>query len=284
MKKLFISYRRQDSGPSARYIAAECTHRFGEKSVFIDTDSIRMGDKWGEKIIDALHEASIIIVIIGPNWLHAHDEHGRRRIDNESDWVRNEVLYGLSSRAKVIPLLVQGAKGMGHSSLPDALVELANIQNYEVSDAHWKRDMRSLFKVFEGHGLASIKKNAKYIYPAALDQTLCLTELEISQCLRELPEWEIKESTEESGEGVIDVKELCRNYMFSSFDDCMHFMMVASRAISKMEHHPRWENLWVNLNVSLSTWDIGSTLSYKDVRLAKYLDELFIAYKKASIY
>lgn len=281
MTTMFISYRRQDSGPSARYIAAECAHRFGGKSIFIDTDSIRMGDHWGDKINDALRDASILIAIIGPNWLRAHDEHGRRRIDNESDWVRNEVLHGLSSSAQVIPVLVQGARPMEKESLPDALVGLARIQNYEISDAHCKRDMQVLFKVLEGHGLSPLKRRVKNIYPAALDRSSSLTELEINQCLKELPDWELRESSEDGDSGTVELKELHRNYAFHSFDDCVHFMTTASRVISKMDHHPRWENLWINLNVYLTTWDIGSTLSYKDVRLAKYLDELFNNYKKS---
>jgi len=77
-------------------------------------------------------------------------------------------------------------------------------------------------------------------------------------------------------------RELTRTYVFQSFEDCIHFMSTAARHISFTDHHPRWENVWINLTVSLTTWDIGGKPTYKDVRMAKYLDELFIAYIKKS--
>ena len=36
--------------------------------------------------------------------------------------------------------------------------------------------------------------------------------------------------------------------------------------IDAMDHHPRWENLWRSLIVSLTTWDIGHEISDGDVR------------------
>ena len=78
------------------------------------------------------------------------------------------------------------------------------------------------------------------------------------------------------------MNELTKSYEFQTFEDCIHFMNSAARHISFIDHHPRWENVWINLIVSLTTWDIGGALTYKDIRLAKYLDEHFIAYKKKS--
>jgi hypothetical protein len=64
----------------------------GPQHVFIDTDSIRMGDDWPERIDNALASATILIPVIGPNWLKIADDYGRRRLDRADDWVCNGVL------------------------------------------------------------------------------------------------------------------------------------------------------------------------------------------------
>ncbi len=52
-------------------------------------------------------------------------------------------------------------------------------------------------------------------------------------------------------------------------------MSEASIYIEKVNHHPKWENLWINLVVHLSTWNIGYKVSALDFDLAFYLDSLF---------
>ncbi len=55
-------------------------------------------------------------------------------------------------------------------------------------------------------------------------------------------------------------------------------MVAASRYVHLTDHHPDWQNLWVSVKVWLSTWDIGHKPSFKDVRLAKYLENLYRDY------
>jgi pterin-4a-carbinolamine dehydratase len=71
---------------------------------------------------------------------------------------------------------------------------------------------------------------------------------------------------------------LVRTYIFVSFEDAMHFMQTASRYISRAEHHPEWENVWVSVRVWLTSWDIGHRPSLKDVALAEQLDKLYENY------
>lgn len=58
----FISYRRADSSASARWLAQTLARSFGARSVFIDTDAIRMADDWATRIADALAAATLLIV------------------------------------------------------------------------------------------------------------------------------------------------------------------------------------------------------------------------------
>lgn len=282
MSKVFISYRRQDSGTAARRIAAEFGARYGEGSVFIDTDSIRIGSHWAEDISNALRDASVIVAVIGPKWIYTHDEHGRRRIDNEDDWVRKEVLHGLMAGKYVVPLLVQGAPQLESVALPEPLRDLCGIQNYEISDKYWERDIQFLFSDLDGTGRLPVVVDSKLVYPARIDKSVALSNTEALAAIDPSAGWSLVTSKRSIGGQMKHASELTKTYQFQTFEDCIHFMSTAARHISYIDHHPRWENIWVNLIVSLTSWDIEGKITYKDIRLAKYLDELFITYRKPS--
>src|SRR5262249_5152060 len=82
---VFISYRRVDSSAAARWLAESIARTFGSERVFIDTESIRMGDDWPDRITRALASATIVLPVIGPTWLKVPDEHGQRRLDKARD-------------------------------------------------------------------------------------------------------------------------------------------------------------------------------------------------------
>lgn len=98
---------------------------------------------------------------------------------------------------------------------------------------------------------------------------------ELSAALSRLEGWEVV--TRQSAKGEPGT-ELHRSYRFSTFEDAMHFMLVASRYISKKDHHPDWRNSWVQVEVWLTTWDAGHQPSSRDEDLALYLDELYKSY------
>jgi hypothetical protein len=143
MPKVFISYRRQDSGAFARRLAETLSRTLGANQVFIDTDSIRVGQNWKNSIQTALDEASVLIAVIGPQWLRLQNEEGRRRIDLPDDWVRGEIAHALNRNKPIIPVLVSGTDPLKETALPDALAGLALAQAYSLADEYWKRDVRA---------------------------------------------------------------------------------------------------------------------------------------------
>ncbi len=70
-------------------------------------------------------------------------------------------------------------------------------------------------------------------------------------------------------------QELRRAYKFNSFEAAINFMHGSIETIDRMQHHPRWENQWKTVTVYLTTWDIGSRISAKDIELAKALDAAY---------
>lgn len=126
---VFISYRRSDARADARGLAHELSSRLGADHVFLDTESIEGGQDFPERIQEALDRARVVLVVIGSNWLRAADEWGVRRIDNEEDFVRREVIYALeTSGVTTIPILLDGGKMPPKDKLPAVISKLAERQ------------------------------------------------------------------------------------------------------------------------------------------------------------
>jgi pterin-4a-carbinolamine dehydratase len=100
-----------------------------------------------------------------------------------------------------------------------------------------------------------------------------LTDLELESALQALTEWTISVS-DIPGREPSKSTELYRQFEFASFEDALAFMGGAVQRLSKLEHHPRWENIWRTVSVWLTTWDIGQKPSALDLELARYFDEL----------
>jgi len=108
--KLFINYRREDTAPYAGRLYDRLIAHFGEDQVFIDIDQIEPGEDFVEVINRKVGTCDIAIVAIGPNWLRPIDASGKRRLDDEEDFVRMEFVAALQRHIRVIPVLVGGAQ------------------------------------------------------------------------------------------------------------------------------------------------------------------------------
>lgn len=280
MSKIFVSYRREDSGPIARRLADSLAHSFGPNAVFIDTDTIRSAQNWKNEIDKALQESSVLIAVIGPRWLLLQDKDGRRRIDNKNDWVRAEIRSSFEGPRSVLPVLVSGGTPPTTQALPESLQKLADIQAYVLDDKFWERDVQFLIKRLEDLGIPAgslDSTRADVPFPVPIDTSKELTDIELKEALTGLPSWKVVQRTLPSKPGRQSV-ELYRIFKFKSFEDAIHFMSTAARFVTNTGHHPDWQNVWVSVQVWLTTWDIGHRPTFKDVRLAEYLERLYSDY------
>ena len=93
-------------------MASELEQYFGADSVFFDETAAEPGAQWPSRIREALSAASVVVVVIGVHWLQARDgASGRRRIDAEEDWVREEILTALHRKSAdddihILPVLI----------------------------------------------------------------------------------------------------------------------------------------------------------------------------------
>jgi len=144
MTEVFISYRRKDSLYYARRIYDSIKAK-KNRALFIDTSSITPGKKWPNEIRRALSEAKIVLVIIGKNWLIAGlNEYGQRPIDDENDWVRQEILTAIKDKKYIIPVLVGGAEMPPAIALPQCIDILPQIQCSIILDSSFEKDIKKL--------------------------------------------------------------------------------------------------------------------------------------------
>ncbi len=67
---------------------------------------------------------------------------------------------------------------------------------------------------------------------------------------------------------------LHRRFTFGDFSEAFAFMTRVAIEAEKMNHHPKWTNVWNTVDVWLSTHDAGNTVTDKDRRLAQKIDAL----------
>jgi hypothetical protein len=141
--KIFISYRRQDSGANAIAIGQYLENEFGRENVFIDID-MHAGAKFPMVLEQRLAECMVMLVLIGPEWLNARDEQGHRRLDDSDDWVRLEIAHALKRDITVIPVLVNGAELPRKAELPGEILGLLDHQAASVTMAGFRDEMSGL--------------------------------------------------------------------------------------------------------------------------------------------
>lgn len=148
MVKVFISYRRSDSSAASDRIYRRLEHEFGRGNVFKDQDSIPIGTNFVRVLEDTLGECDALLVVIGPHWLSATDAAGRRRLDDENDFVRAEIEWGLRRNIHVVPVLVDGAAMPRRDELPPGIAEELPYRHAAVlgDGAAFDRDLERLVR------------------------------------------------------------------------------------------------------------------------------------------
>jgi hypothetical protein len=149
MSGIFISYRREDGATAARRLYERLVARFGAESVFIDVETIEVGDEFGQVIEEKVGFCDAVIAVIGPRWLTAGDPTGRRRLDDPRDWVRREIVAALRGGIKVFPVLVEGAALPRAGDLPRDLAKLGEHQALDLRAERFDRDLERLLAALE---------------------------------------------------------------------------------------------------------------------------------------
>lgn len=141
---IFISYRREDTGPHAGRLYDHLSNRFGEDRVFMDIDSIAVGTDFTGAIVEAVSGCAILLALIGRHWSAVTDVKGVRRIDYRQDWVRVEIETALQRNIRVVPVLVDGAALPPAADLPPSLRPLVQRQALVLSLTGFRSEVSRL--------------------------------------------------------------------------------------------------------------------------------------------
>jgi len=287
--RVFISYRRDTDALRSIVLHRLIDSTFDRSGasrvdVFRDTRT-RLGVEWPEEVRERLSEADIVLVVIGPQWLGAKDQFERRRIDQTGDWVRREIELALKGTKRVIPIAFECEIPPADALLPP-IRKLAKRQGTRVRDAFLDRDLQPVFLAIEEHlgdgpsrtAVAGAVARLPYPDPPLPVPPAPMKTDDIDRAIDEmLAGWNVETSPipEQPGETRV---ELHRDFTFRSFREVLQFMTEAGDFIEKMNHHPRWENIYETLHLYLTTWDIGHRISHLDIVLANYLSVLHSKY------
>lgn len=63
-------------------------------------------------------------------------------------------------------------------------------------------------------------------------------------------------------------------FEFKDFKDAFGFMSRVALIAEKMDHHPKWTNVWNTVEIWLSTHSAGNVVTEKDRQLAAAIDAL----------
>jgi formylglycine-generating enzyme required for sulfatase activity len=148
-RRIFISYRRDDVAGDARGLRDALSARFGGTALFMDVDDLKPGQRFDEKLAEALDQSSALIVVIGPRWMTLLNE----RSGGKTDYVKQEIAAALQRRIPVVPVLIGHSGRMpampSAEELPPEIRDLTLYHKLDVAHESFRRDVAVLIKVLE---------------------------------------------------------------------------------------------------------------------------------------
>jgi hypothetical protein len=116
-KKVFISYRREDTGSAAGRVYDRLSRLLPKSNLFFDVDTIGGGEDFVQRIESEIGRSDVALVFIGDKWLEPRS--GKGRIWEPDDFVRAELRAALARPMLILPILVAGARMPKPEQLPE---------------------------------------------------------------------------------------------------------------------------------------------------------------------
>jgi len=123
-RRIFLCYRREDSGTIVGRIYDRLEREFGSENIFKDVDNIPFGVDFVDHLDGEVRKCNVLFVVIGAHWLRAVPQDASR-LDDPNDFVRIEIASALRRTIPVVPLLVDGAQMPRADQLPIEIQLLA---------------------------------------------------------------------------------------------------------------------------------------------------------------
>jgi hypothetical protein len=144
MTRIFISFRSGDGDWAAKLIKESLTRRFGEKSVFLSSDSIPLAARFPDVLTESAKTCDVMLALVGPSWLSGKDPGGRPALLADGDWVRREIATALAAGRPVATVRLNGARRLFADDLPPDISELADRQDITLDRRSYDTDIARL--------------------------------------------------------------------------------------------------------------------------------------------
>jgi len=139
--RVFISYRRADTGPTAARLRDALEEHFPGQ-IFLDIENIAAGQDFVTVIENNLSIAAVLVVVIGRQWLEGSTS--GTKLGDANDYVTLELLSAARLNIPLLPVVVDGA-AMPHASfLPSGLASVLRSNAIEIRHSSFRRDCEPL--------------------------------------------------------------------------------------------------------------------------------------------
>lgn len=147
MAGIFLSYRRDDSGPYAGRLFDRLCDRFGIQNVFLDVASIPPAVEFFEQICQRIAASDIFLVLIGKQWLR--NASGANYFASDADYVRREIEFAYINQIPVIPVLIGQVVMPSFTELPDSIQRLHRTNALLIRHETFSSDFEHLISAIE---------------------------------------------------------------------------------------------------------------------------------------
>lgn len=136
MPAIFVSFRKADERVGRERLYQALVGRFGRDQVFKSGEEIPPGGDFASLLLRHAADCPIMLVLIGPGWLHAHDATGQSLLHRDGDWVRREIAAAQDAGNRIIPVLLGDSVRLpGKKDLPADIAPLAGLQFVRIGQA-----------------------------------------------------------------------------------------------------------------------------------------------------
>ena len=149
MAEVFINYRTGDGEWPAAFLDDKFKRRYGADRVFRDATSLEPGHDFRAELLRRLERCTVLVVIIGPTWLTARDQAGRRRLDNSADYVCMEIAESLKRKIRVLPITLNEVRLPLRDELPRMIADLAHRQARVFRSRNYQSDFKEIVAVID---------------------------------------------------------------------------------------------------------------------------------------
>ncbi|MFD9698661.1 toll/interleukin-1 receptor domain-containing protein [Lentzea sp. NPDC059081] len=150
MRRIFLSYRINDSVHATAAIATHLARHYGQDNVFRDRDSLPLGSIYPRRIRREVERADVVLAVIGPSWLSIRNKNGERCLDDERDWVRTELRMAFDRGIRVVPVLLDGTPLPAPEMLPGDLRLISHSMYWQVRHRTFESDVNGLIATLDG--------------------------------------------------------------------------------------------------------------------------------------